>query len=466
MFFIKLPGSMLIKREDFGEDFAWGVSTAAYQVEGGYNTHGKGISIWDVFVKRKNKIFRNHHGDVACDFYNRYARDISLMADLHIPNYRFSISWSRILPKGTGAINTAGLDFYNRVIDFCLEIGITPWITLYHWDLPNELQKKGGWVNRDIVLWFEEFVKICVKNFGDRVKNWIVLNEPMVFTGAGYFFGVHAPGKKGLANFLAATHHAALCQSHAGKIIKSLQPASNVGTTFSCSYIESYSNNEKDFIAAKKVDALLNRLFIEPLLGMGYPFDDLKILNRIEKYMKQDDEKALAFQMDFIGLQNYTREMVMHSTFMPFINAKIIKANKRNVERTLMNWEVYPESIYNILKKYGRYLNMPPIIITENGAAFPDIYVDGEVHDPKRVKYLQDHISQVLRAKREGINVNGYFVWTFLDNFEWAEGYYPRFGLVYVDFETQRRIVKSSGHWYAKFLKSKVSEVANLSRIV
>lgn len=460
MFYIKLPVSMLLKREDFGDDFVWEVSTAAYQVEGSCNTHGKGMSIWDVFVKRRNKIFQNHHGDVACDFYNRYAKDISLMADLNIPNYRFSIAWSRILPDGIGTINSAGIDFYNRVIDFCLELEITPWITLYHWDLPHELQKKGGWVNRDIILWFETFVTICVRNFGDRVTNWIVLNEPMVFTGAGYFFGVHAPGKKGLANFLAATHHAALCQALGGKIIKSLQSISKAGTTFSCSHIEPYSNSEKDFIAAKKVDALLNRLFIEPLLGMGYPVNELKILNRIEKYIKADDEKHLAFQMDFIGLQNYTREMVVHSTFMPFINAKIIKAGKRNVEKTLMNWEVYPESIYNILKKFSSYLNMPPIVITENGAAFPDACSDGEVHDPRRIKYLHDHISQLLRAKQEGVNVKGYFVWTFLDNFEWAEGYYPRFGLVYVDFETQKRIVKSSGHWYAKFLKNNVSAVA------
>ncbi len=450
---------MLLK-EDFENEFIWGVSTAAYQVEGGCNTHGKGLSIWDVFVKRRNKIFQNHHGDIACDFYNRYAMDISLMADLNIPNYRFSIAWSRILPNGIGAINPAGIDFYNRVIDFCLELEITPWITLYHWDLPHELQKKGGWVNRNIILWFEEFINICVRNFGDRVKNWIILNEPMVFTGAGYFLGVHAPGKKGLNNFLAATHHATLCQAHGARVIKSLQHESNVGTTFSCSHIEPFRNNEKDNLAAKKVDALLNRLFIEPLLGLGYPLTDLKILNRIEKFVKQDDEKNMAFTMDFIGVQNYTREMVSHTTFMPFIKAKIIKANRRNVETTLMNWEIYPESIYNILKKFSAYSNMPPLMVTENGAAFKDSVVDGKVDDPKRIKYIDDAISQVLRARQEGVNVTGYFIWTFLDNFEWAEGYYPRFGLVYVDFETQKRIVKSSGKWYAKFLKGEGAEVS------
>lgn len=445
---------MLLTKDDFGKDFTWGVSTAAYQIEGGHDQHSKGQSIWDVFVKQRNKIFQNQHGDVACDFYNRYTKDLCLMKRLNISNHRFSISWSRILPNGIGQVNKDGVDFYNRLIDFSLELGITPWVTLYHWDLPYELEKKGGWVNRDIIDWFGNYVFNCVTLFGDRVKNWIVLNEPMVFSGAGYFLGVHAPGRKGLNNFLGATHHAALAQSHGARIIKSMQPHSNVGTTFSCSHIEPFRQGRQDELAAKKVDALLNRLFIEPLLGLGYPVKDLPILNRLERFIKQNDEMDLGFAMDFIGLQNYTREMVSHSAFIPFVKAKIIKAGKRKVETTLMNWEVYPESIYHILKKFSAYKNMPPLMITENGAAFPDHVVNGKVDDPKRVNYLEDHIAQVLRAKQEGVNVTGYFVWTFLDNFEWAEGYHPRFGLVYVDFATQKRIVKSSGHWYADFLSN------------
>ena len=444
---------MLLCKEEFGKNFAWGVSTAAYQIEGNCTQDLKGESIWDIFVKKRGKIFQNHNGDIACDFYNRYATDISLMAELNIPNYRFSVSWSRILPFGIGCVSSKGIDFYNRVIEFCLELNITPWITLYHWDLPHELQKKGGWVNRNIIDWFSEFVSCCVKNFGDRVSNWMVLNEPMVFTGAGYFLGVHAPGKKGLNNFLAATHHAAMCQATGGAVIKSLQPQSNVGSTFSCSHIEPYRNNDKDIIAAKKIDTLLNRLFIEPLLGLGYPVEDLKLLKRIEKFIKTDDEKNLSFNMDFIGVQNYTREMVTHASFMPYLNARIISAEKRNVEATLMNWEVYPESIYYVLKKFGSYENMPALMVTENGAAFTDTIDNGKVNDVKRLQYIQDNISQILRAKREGINVTGYFVWTLLDNFEWAEGYYPRFGLVYVDFATQERIIKSSGYWYSNFLK-------------
>ncbi|MCT4214129.1 beta-glucosidase [Elizabethkingia anophelis] len=444
---------MLLTKEAFGKDFIWGVSTAAYQIEGAHNLDGKGPSVWDTFVQKRNKIFRNHTGDIACDHYNRYIDDLYLMHSMNIRNYRFSISWSRILPEGTGLINQAGIDFYNKLIDLSLELGITPWVTLYHWDLPHSLEIKGGWTNRDVKDWFGDYVAICVKSFGDRVKNWMVLNEPTVFSAAGYFFGVHAPGRKSIEGFLAAAHHAALAQAHGARVIKTLQPESNVGTTFSCSHVEAYTNREKDIKAAKKADLLLNRLFIEPLLGMGYPVNEIKTLRRIEKYIKQNDERDLKFDMDFIGIQNYTREIIRYAMFVPFLHAKIVNAKDRNVEMTAMEWEVYPESIYHILKKFQAYKNIPPLIITENGAAFSDTLQNNVVHDPKRLQYIQNILQQVLRAKQEGVNVNGYFVWTFLDNFEWAEGYHPRFGLVHVDFQTQHRIVKSSGHWYADFIK-------------
>ncbi len=444
---------MHLTKAAFGNDFIWGVSTAAYQIEGAHDQHGKGPSIWDIFVKKRNRIFQNQHGDHACDFYNRYMQDLALMRAMHIPNYRFSLSWSRILPDGIGKSNPLGMDFYDRLIDLSLELGITPWVTLYHWDLPHALEKKGGWVNRDVNAWFGEFVSTCVSRYGDRVKNWMVLNEPTVFTAAGYFFGVHAPERKGLGNFLAAAHHAALAQANGARIIKSLLPDSLVGTTFSCSHVEPITSREKDMIAAKKADVLLNRLFIEPLLGMGYPTQEIKILNRIEKYIKDNDENELKFDMDFIGIQNYTREMIRYAMFVPYLQAKIVSAKERKVEITEMNWEVYPGSIYHMLKKFSDYPNMPPLIVTENGAAFKDQITAGQVHDPKRLSYLQEAVQHVYRAKQEGINVKGYFVWTFLDNFEWAEGYRPRFGLVYVDFQTQQRIIKSSGHWYADFLK-------------
>ncbi len=443
---------MALQRSAFGPDFKWGISTAAYQIEGAHNIHGKGASIWDEFVKKKGKIFQNHNANIACDFYNRYREDTELIKALNIPNHRFSIAWSRIIPEGTGRVSRKGIDFYNRLIDFTLECGIEPWVTLYHWDLPHSLHEDGGWTNRDIVSWFGFYVEQCMKYFGDRVKNWMVLNEPMVFTGAGYFFGVHAPGKKGLRNFLKAVHHAALCQAEGGRILRELNPQNNIGTTFSCSHVEPYRQLDKDISAAKKADVILNRLFIEPILGLGYPVKDLRLLNRIEQFMKQGDDKLLAFDMDFIGIQNYTRELVKHNSFTPFVKARIVKANKRNVETTLMNWEVYPEALYHILKKFSSYQNIPPLIVTENGAAFKDIMIDGRVEDPKRLYYLIESINQLLRAQREGVNVNGYFIWTLLDNFEWAEGYYPKFGIVHVDHTTQKRTIKASGYWYRDFL--------------
>jgi len=449
---------MVYTRQDFGEDFKWGVSTAAYQIEGAHNSDGKGKSVWDVFSNTKGKIYLGQNGNTACDFYHRYAQDIALMSQLHIPNYRFSLSWSRLIPNGIGAINAKGVEFYNKIIDFCLDLGIEPWITLYHWDLPYELEKKGGWTNRQIVNWFSDYVQLCIKTFGSRVKHWIILNEPMVFTGAGYFLGIHAPGRKGLTNFLAAAHHAALCQAEGGRIVRSLLSDSVVGTTFSCSHIDAFSNVKQDLIAATRVDALLNRMFAEPLAGQGYPVADLKLLQRLEVFIKDGDERKLAFDMDFIGLQNYTREVVRWSYLTPLIRAKIIKADKRNVETTVMNWEVYPEGIYKILHKFSGYKNFKELIVTENGAAFPDVVIDNEVNDEKRKNYLQQHIAQVLRAKQEGVNVKGYFVWSFTDNFEWAEGYKPRFGLVHIDFATQKRIVKSSGHWYSKLLQSAAFE--------
>jgi beta-glucosidase len=443
-----------LNKEDFGNDFSWGTSTAAYQTEGAYNIDAKGKSIWDVFVASKGKIRGGDNGNIACEFYQKYAQDISLMSQLNIPNFRFSLSWSRILPAGIGAVNLKGIEFYDKVIDFCLDIGIEPWITIYHWDLPYELEKKGGWTNRNIINWFSEYVTTCIKYFGNRVKHWMVLNEPMAFTGAGYFLGIHAPGRKGLSNFLSAVHHAALCQAVGGQIIKSMLPSAKVGTTFSCSYVQPYRETEKDKQAATRIDALLNRVFAEPLAGLGYPINDLKFLQRLEPFVKDGDEKKLAFDMDFIGIQNYTREVVKHCWYTPFIQAQLIKANKRNVPTTTMNWEIYPNCIYEMLKKFDKY-NFKELVVTENGASFQDELVDNQVFDEERKVYLQQHIKQVLKARQEGVNVTGYFVWSFTDNFEWSEGYAPRFGLVYIDFMSQKRTVKSSGYWFSEFLKNK-----------
>jgi beta-glucosidase len=444
---------LLLSKQLFGDDFAWGVSTAALQIEGSCDADGKGTSIWDTFSARKGKILNGDKPAIACDFYNRYQEDIDLVKELNIPNFRFSIAWSRILPDGTGRINQAGIDHYNKLIDYCLQQGIEPWLTLYHWDLPQALEDKGGWTNREIINWFSEFVTICAQSFGDRVKNWMVMNEPAVFTGAGYFLGIHAPGRSGLRNFLPAVHHVVLSIVAGARILRKLWPDAQIGNTFSCSHIEPYADTPKHINAAKRADALINRLFIEPILGLGYPTDEVTALKSIYKYHQPGDEDNLSFDFDFIGIQNYTREIVKYSFFTPYIGASLIKAEKRNVELTDMKWEVYPPAIYHMIKKFDAYPQIKKIIITENGAAFPDTVVDGKVDDPKRVKYLQTHLQQVLKAKQEGCKVAGYFVWTLTDNFEWAEGYHPRFGLIHIDFDTQQRIIKSSGHWYASLLR-------------
>jgi beta-glucosidase len=437
----------------FGDDFEWGVSTAAFQIEGAHDADGKGESIWDAFTAKKGKVKGGHSAVVACDFYNNYKADIDLVKQLNIPNFRFSISWTRILPTGTGEINNAGIDYYNNVIDYCLEQGVEPWLTIYHWDLPQALESKGGWTNRDVIEWFTNYTAICAQNFGDRVKHWMVMNEPSVFSGAGYFFGIHAPGRTGIRNFLPVIHHIVLSMVAGARKLRELLPDAVIGTTFSCSYIEARSSHRRDIAAAHRADALVNRLFIEPVLGLGYPINDIPVLKGLEKYIQPGDERNMTFDFDFIGLQNYTREIVKYSFFTPYVGATLIKASERNVPITAMGWEVYPPAIYHILKKFDLYPQIRQILITENGAAFPDTMIDGKVKDSQRTEYIEANLQQVLKAKQEGCKVDGYFVWTLTDNFEWAEGYHPRFGLIHIDFDTQKRTIKSSGFWYANFLK-------------
>lgn len=444
-------------RNAFGPDFTWGTATAAYQIEGAVDRDGRSPSVWDVFSKQKGKIKTGETAETACEFYDRYESDLLLHKELGFNAFRFSLSWSRILPDGVGPqsggrINEAGIAFYDRLIDHCLNLGITPWITLYHWDLPHALEQKGGWPNRQIVDWFAEFASICTLAFGHKVKHWIILNEPLAFSVLGYFTGQHAPGRRSFRNLLPAIHHTALVQAEGGRIVRQNVPDAQVGTTFSCSPIDPFT--PRDQAAATRVDALMNRLFIEPALGLGYPTKELPFLSGIaKKVAKPGDLERLAFDFDFIGLQHYFRAVVEQSYFMPYLWAKDVSPLRRNVQTiTEMGWEVNPETMYRIIRQFGQYDGVKKIYITESGAAFYDTVQQGMVHDPARIRYHQDYLKSTLRAKQEGLPVAGYFVWTFLDNFEWAEGYRPRFGLVYVDFRTQNRIVKSSGRWFQQFL--------------
>lgn len=443
-----------MKRTDFSEPFYWGVSTAAPQIEGAWNEDGRGPSIWDVFSARRGKIYQNQSPRIACDFYHRYEVDIQILKILGIPDFRFSLSWSRILPEGNGQVNQTGLDFYKRLIDRLLEENIRPWITLYHWDLPQALENQGGWTRRSILGAFEDFAQLAGKELMHReVEGWMVLNEPLVFTGAGHFLGYHAPGRRGFSNFIPAMLHAALATSLGEKVLRTFDSKAKIGSTYSCSFITPKTEKEADLKAARKADAMFNRLYIEPALGLGFPLDDLPILRPVEKIMKAEDEANLPANLDFIGVQNYTREVVESCWYVPYLGARLVNAKKRNVPHTEMQWEVYPEALYQMLKKFGAYRPEIPMIVTENGAAFPDHWEGGNVvDDPRRLQYLQDHIKQVLKAKEEGLRVEGYFVWTLIDNFEWAEGFRPRFGLVYLDLDSQQRVIKNSGWWYRNFL--------------
>lgn len=458
MFPSKIPllidQDQMLNASDFGEDFLWGVATAAYQVEGAWNKDGKGKSIWDQFAHQKGNIMHGHTGDEAADFYHRYEQDIGIIKKLNFRNFRFSIAWSRVLPEGTGEVNQKGVDFYNRVIDTCLEQGIEPWVTLYHWDLPWALEKKGGWTNRQIIDWFSEYTALCARAFGDRVKNWMVLNEPIAFVGLGYLRGTHAPGRKGPKNFLRATHHAAMCQAVGARVLRSEVDDANIGSTFSCSPIDPVKEKPIHQKAAKRVDAVINRLFLEPALGLGYPIDGFGFLQRLENYMHDGDQEKLAFDFDFIGLQNYTRWQVRFALLPPILWANKIDPAQMDVPTTIMGWEVYPEGLYQMLQWFASYNGVRNIIVTENGAAFDDQVVSGgdRIDDKQRIQFFHNYLQQVLRAKQDGIPVNGYFAWTLMDNFEWADGYDPRFGLVYVDFDTQERIIKDSGYWFQMFL--------------
>lgn len=440
------------RARDFGKDFKWGTATAAYQIEGAWNADGKGPSIWDTFTHAKGNIRNNENADVSCDFYNNYQADIDFVKQMNMDVFRFSIAWSRILPNGTGQVNQKGIDFYHKVIDTCIAKGIEPWITCYHWDLPQALEDKGGWTNRDIIDWFSEYVTVISRAYGKKVKNWMVLNEPMAFTAVGYFMGIHAPGKKGLKNFTQSIHHTTLCQAEGGRIIRKEVANAKIGSTFSCSYIEPKKQKAKHVKAAWKMDALLNRLFLEPALGLGYPVDGWKALERIHKWMRPEDENKMAFDFDFIGLQNYTRMVARSALWPPILWANQVKPEKLDVELTEMKWEIYPEGIYKMLKRFQAYEGIKEIIVTENGASFPDKIVNNRVHDEKRTQFYKDYLRNVLRAKQAGVNVKGYFAWSLLDNFEWAEGYHTRFGLVHVDFDTQKRILKDSGLWFKEFL--------------
>jgi beta-glucosidase len=436
----------------FPEQFRWGVATAAYQIEGAVREDGRGESIWDRFCATPGKIKNGENGDIACDHYHLYPQDIQLMQEMGLRNYRFSIAWPRILPGGRGQVNAAGLDFYERLVDALLKAGIEPFVTLYHWDLPQALQDEvGGWASRETSAAFANYADVVSRRLGDRVKHWITLNEPWVSSFAGHELGVHAPGILDSRTAWQVSHHLLLGHGLAVPILRANGSTdTRVGITLVLTPAEPTTDSEEDRQLVQAADGKQNRWFLDPVFRGSYPQDVLDILARenILPTIEAGDNAIIARPVDFLGLNYYFRT-ILHRH--PDEGFQMIQPE--GAEITAMGWEVYPPGLHTLLSRLHNEYHVPAIYITENGAAFPDtLSSDGAVHDPRRLSYLREHFLQAQQAISEGVPLLGYFVWSLMDNFEWAHGYSPRFGTVYVDYPTQRRIVKDSGRWYSKVI--------------
>lgn len=442
----------------FPANFVWGAATASYQIEGTWDEDGRSLSIWDTFSREPGNVLNGDTGDVADDHYHRWQEDIGLMKSLGIKAYRFSIAWPRVLPLGEGMVNAAGLDFYDRLVDGLLEAGIQPFVTLYHWDLPQALQDRGGWANRAIVEQFAGYTEAVAQRLGDRVKHWITLNEPYVFTYVGHYFGRHAPGLSSLPIANQAAHNALVAHGRAVSVIRSLWPDAQVGITLNLSLSYPASDLPADRMAARIADGHLNRWFLDPLYGRGYPADMLALYGEDAPAVEPGDMETIAAPTDFLGVNYYNNRFVRavsadvsglgHATLS---GDELVQAG---YELTEMGWPVMPDGLRELLVRLHREYRPPAIYITENGAAYADEVKDGAVHDARRVDYLREHLAAARRAISDGAPLRGYFVWSLMDNFEWALGYSKRFGVIYVNYETQERILKDSAKYYRRVVEA------------
>ncbi len=436
----------------FPEGFIWGAATSAYQIEGAWNEDGKGPSIWDTFCRIPGKIRNGDTGDVAADHYHRWEEDVKIMAELGLKAYRFSISWPRIFPEGVGEVNRKGLDFYSRLVDKLLAHGIEPFVTLYHWDLPQALQDKGGWPSRDTAYAFARYAETVASELGDRVSFWITHNEPFVAAIIGHFTGEHAPGLQDPVAAFSAAHH--LLLSH-GLAVQAIRAAASrkpeVGIVLNLHPVHPASPSEEDRLAARRLDGVINRMFLDPVLKGKYPEDMLELFGFLLPEIRPGDMETISVPIDFIGINYYTRSVARFDPEFPLI--QVSQVHPEGNEYSQM-WEIYPPGIYEIVVRVWKDYNPPSIFLTENGVPVPDgVDFDGRGRDERRIRYLRNHLIHLHRAISEGAPVRGYFVWSLLDNFEWAYGYSMRFGLVYVDYPTQKRIIKDSGRWYAQVIK-------------
>ncbi|MFY1634426.1 GH1 family beta-glucosidase [Solwaraspora sp. WMMB335] len=445
----------------FPDSFIWGAATASYQIEGAAREDGRGPSIWDTFSRTPGKVHHGHTGDVACDHYHRYRDDVALMAELGLHTYRFSIAWPRVRPDGTGPVNPYGLDFYDRLVDELRGHGIEPIVTLYHWDLPQPLEDRGGWTNRETAEFFAEYARAVYTRLGDRVNTWTTLNEPWCSAYLGYGNGVHAPGRADAGAAFQAVHHLLLGHGLANQALRAAG-ASTVGITVNPVAVSPADpHSDADARAVHLVDGLQNRIFLDPLLRGGYPADVLDHMRRFTgvEHIRDGDEKIIGEPIDLLGINYYSPTYVAGRDGAPGSDAY---PGTEGVEfvppappLTDMGWQIQPSGMTALLEKLGRDYPGVPLMITENGAAFPDQPDAGgdQVADTSRIDYLDGHLRAAHAAITAGVDLRGYLVWSLLDNFEWALGYAKRFGIVYVDYLTQRRVPKASARWYQEVIR-------------
>ncbi|MBZ0274710.1 MAG: beta-glucosidase [Anaerolineae bacterium] len=434
----------------FPKDFLWGAATASYQIEGSDLIDGRGECIWYRFSHTLGKVANGDTGDVACDHYHRYREDIALMKEIGLKAYRFSTAWARVLPAGVGATNPIGLDFYDHLVDSLLDAGIRPFLTLYHWDLPQALQDKGGWESPDIVHWFTEYTDLMTRRLGDRVKDWTTLNEPFIVSFGGNFHGGLAPGKRDAAAAYRAAHHLLLSHGAAIPVIRQNVPDCQAGITLDLAHFASPTTNETDIQAAYREDGFKNRWFLDPVFRGQYPQD---MADWVSEHLTGIDLaaiKAAAAPIDFLGVNYYSRNLFVAGA-EGLLRSQVVRPEGSRF--TAMDWEVYADGLREVLVRVTKEYAPTTLYITENGAAYNDAPpVNGVVEDPERVEYLREHFAAAAQAIAEGVPLKGYFVWSLLDNFEWAAGYAKRFGIIYVNYATLERTLKRSARYYKQVI--------------
>ena len=439
----------------FPDGFLWGAATASYQIEGAWQEDGKGASIWDHYSNQPYRILNNDTGNVACDHYHRYIEDVALMKSLGMQAYRFSISWPRILPSGSGPINTKGLAFYDRLVDQLLEAGIMPCPTLYHWDLPQALEDRGGWANRDSADWFADYARVMFNQLGDRVKFWFTLNEPFVSAFIGYGEGRHAPGLADTSLAYQTAHHLLLAHGKAVQVFRSGSNPGKIGIVLNLSHYTPASQSEADQLTCQRVYEQNTGLFLSSVFKSTYPEYLFNWIGAHRPKIEIGDLETISAPLDFLGVNYYMSNKVSYDPHGTLMRARVEQISSPGWGKTAMGWDVHPAGLTAMLQDVSDNYTKLPIYITENGSAFPDDPDEnGFVKDPARTNYLRVHLAAAHQAIGKGVNLKGYFVWSLLDNFEWALGYAPRFGIIRVDYKTLKRTPKLSALWYQKTIQN------------